>query len=56
MAPVLDEYFQKKCLAEIGYSFNSDELTVFEAESFTIISSTLSELENKRMKKDSKGK
>jgi len=49
--PYFIEYIQRKRLSELGYSFDSSELSADKAEAFLFISSCVSELEAEEMRK-----
>lgn len=49
--PIVEAYFQKKSLAQLGYSFDASDLETFEADCFTIIENELKKLETMEMKK-----
>lgn len=49
--PYFIEFIQRKRLSELGYSFDSKELSADKAEAFLFISSVISEFEAEEMKK-----
>lgn len=51
MIVYVEEYFNRKMLAEIGYNFNPDDLSTADVEAFTIIKSAISKHEANEMKK-----
>lgn len=51
-APLLYEYNSKKVLAKLGYRFDSNELSVFDAEVYNLIASEISQLESEEIKKN----
>ncbi len=50
-ALLIEEYFSRKNLSEIGYRFNTSKLHDFKVESFGIITSELSKIEKEETKK-----
>ena len=48
---MVHEYFDKKMLADLGHTFEGDNLTVFEVDCYKIISSQVSSLEERENKK-----
>jgi len=48
------EYFDKKMLAGLGYSFNFKDLTTFELDCYRVISSEINKLQKKDLKKKKK--
>jgi hypothetical protein len=51
---ILDEYFTKKSLAEIGYRFDPSDLELWKVEAFLLIAKTLNNEEKKDLKKKAK--
>ena len=51
MHPYFIEYIQRKRLSELGYSFNSNELSADKADAFLFISGCISEFEAEEMKR-----
>ena len=47
-------FTQKKMLAKLGYRFDGNDLTQFEAECYTIIENRFAELNHREQKKASK--
>jgi len=47
----VEEYFNKKMLAKLGYRFSVDELTVADVEAFQIIQEAINKNEADSMKK-----
>ena len=46
------EYGQKKMLGKMGYNLDFNDLTVFDAEVFSLIASEFQEMEAQEMKKN----
>ena len=42
----MQEYFERKALAELGVSMDFDHLTTWEVEAFTVISQSLAKAQN----------
>lgn len=42
--PIVNDYFQRKMLAKLGFSFDSENLTTFEVQCFTIIDNEYNKL------------
>lgn len=51
MMVYVEEYFNRKMLAKLGYQFDPEELTTADVEAFTIIKSVISKHEADQMKK-----
>lgn len=43
---LVQEYFERKALAELGVSMDFDHLTTWEVEAFTVISQSLAKAQN----------
>lgn len=50
-APIVAGYTQKQMLAKLGYTFDGNELSVFDVECYAIIANRFAELEEKQMKR-----
>lgn len=51
MTLYIEEYFQKKQLAKLGYTFNGDELDLDKVQAFTIISQEIQRFEEDESRK-----
>jgi hypothetical protein len=51
MIVYVEEYFNKKILRKLGYSFDPNELSSGDVEAFNIIESVISKYESDQMKK-----
>ena len=47
----VEEYFNRKMLAKLGYNFSPDELSVADVEAFQIIQEAINKHESDSMKK-----
>jgi hypothetical protein len=59
VAQMVSEYFERKSLSEIGYRFDSSDLTCYEAEIFFTVSAALSDhakREGEKLKAKAKAK
>lgn len=52
--PVVDDFFNKKLLAKLGYSFDGSKITDFEVEAYHVIASEAAKLEKADMARDAK--
>jgi hypothetical protein len=48
------DYNQKKVLAKLGYKFDSNDLTCFDAEIYLIIASEFNKIESEQLKSKSR--
>jgi DNA-binding transcriptional regulator of glucitol operon len=47
---IVDDYFNKKTLAKLGYVFNGDNLTDFEVQAYEVIAAEVAKLEKSKLK------
>jgi hypothetical protein len=52
--PIVDDYFNKKMLARLGYSFDGSQLSDFEVEAYHVISSEAAKLERADLQREAK--
>ena len=50
--PIVDDYFNKKLLAKLGYTFDGSKLSDFEVEAYHVISSEAAKLEKADLERE----
>jgi hypothetical protein len=54
--PIVQEYFTRRALAELGYTTSTDKLPGWKADAFAAIALEIQDFKNKQMAKSSKFK